>query len=125
MMKKSILLLRLSYWIAAIADFIIAILAWIPERMGVAEIAYPMGLASVIAFSWGVMLLIADRKPIDRKWILIPTILVVTLITIVRTKFSLDETIEFNLALLLFAIALIILMTYSYFYASKYATRGT
>ena len=121
-MKKSILLLRLSYWIAAIADFIIAILAWIPERMGVAEIAYPMGLASVIAFSWGVMLLIADRKPIDRKWILIPTILVVTLITIVRTKFSLDETIEFNLALLLFAIALIILMTYSYFYASKYAT---
>ena len=124
-MTKSILLLRLSYWIAAIADFIIAILAWIPERMGVAEIAYPMGLASVIAFSWGVMLLIADRKPIDRKWILIPTILVVTLITIVRTKFSLDETIEFNLALLLFAIALIILMTYSYFYASKYATRGT
>ena len=121
-MKRSILLLRLSYWIAAIADFIIAILAWIPERMGVAEIAYPMGLASVIAFSWGVMLLIADRKPIDRKWILIPTILVVTLITIVRTKFSLDETIEFNLALLLFAIALIILMTYSYFYASKYAT---
>jgi len=120
-MKKSILLLRLSYWIAAIADFIIAILAWIPERMGVAEIAYPMGLASVIAFSWGVMLLIADRKPIDRKWILIPTILVVTLITIVRTKFSLDETIEFNLALLFFAIALIILMTYSYFYASKYA----
>jgi len=125
MMKKSILLLRLSYWIAAIADFIIAILAWIPERMGVAEIAYPMGLASVIAFSWGVMLLIADRKPIDRKWILIPTILVVTLITIVRTKFSLDETIEFNLALLLFAIALIILMTYSYFYASKYINIDT
>ena len=121
-MKKSILLLRLSYWIAAIADFIIGILAWNPERMGVAEIGYPMGLASVIAFSWGVMLLIADRKPIDRKWILIPTILVVTLITIVRTKFSLDETIEFSLALLLFAIALIILMTYSYFYASKYAT---
>ncbi|MDH3691274.1 MAG: hypothetical protein OEU36_17660 [Gammaproteobacteria bacterium] len=122
MMKKSILLLRLSYWIAAIADFIIAILAWIPERMGVAEIAYPMGLVSVIAFSWTVMLLIADRKPIERKWILVPTILVVTLITIVRIKFSLDETIEFNLALLLFAIALIILMTYSYFYASKHAT---
>lgn len=122
MMNKSILLLRLSYWIAAIADFIIAILAWIPERMGAADIAYPMGLASVIAFSWGVMLLIADRKPIERKWILIPTILVVALITIVRIKFSLYEIIEFNLALLLFAITLIILMTYSYFYASKYVT---
>ncbi len=104
------------------ADFTIAILVWIPERMGVAEIVYPMGLASVIAFSWGVMLLIAERKPIERKWILIPTILVIALITIVRIKFSLDETIKFNLTLLLFAIALIILMTYSYFYARRYAT---
>ena len=121
-MNKSILLLRLSYWIAAIADFIVAVLVWIPERMGVAEIAYPMGLASVTIFSWTVMLLIADRKPIERKWILIPTILVVTLITIVRTKFSLDGTIEFNLVLLLFAIALISFMTYSYCYASKHAT---
>jgi hypothetical protein len=121
-MNKSILLLRLSYWIAAIADFIIAILLWIPERMGVLEKAYPMGLASVIAFSWGVMLLIADRSPIERKWVLIPTILVVTLIAIVRTKFSLDGLIEFNLGLLLFAIALIILMTYSYFYANKFTT---
>ena len=121
-MTKAILLLRLSYWIAAIADFIIAILAWIPERMGAAETVYPMGLVSVIAFSWTVMLLIADRKPVERKWILIPTILVVTLITIVRTKFSLDGAIEFSLVLLLFAIALIILMAYSYYYASKHAT---
>ncbi len=121
-MTKSILLLRLSYWIAAIADFIIAILVWIPERMGVDEVVYPMGLASVTIFSWTVMLLIADRKPIERKWILIPTILVVTLIMAVRTKFSLDGTVEFNLALLLFAIGLITLMTYSYYYASKYAT---
>ena len=121
-MTRSILLLRLSYWIAAIADFIVAILVLIPERMGVNEVAYPMGLASVTIFSWTVMLLIADRKPIERKWILIPTILVVTLITIVRTKFSLDGTIEFNLVLLLFAIALISLMTYSYYYASKHAT---
>lgn len=121
-MKKSILLLRLSYWIAAIADFVIAILAWIPERMGLVEIAYPMGLFSVIAFSWTIMLLMADRKPIERKWVLIPTIIVVTLITIVRVIFSLGESIEFNLTLLLFGIALIILMTYSYFYASKHET---
>ena len=90
--------------------------------MGVTEIAYPTGLASVMAFSWAVMLLIADRKPNERKWMLIPTIIVVTLITIVRTKFSLDGTIEFSLELLFFAIALIILMTYSYYYASKHAT---
>ena len=120
-MTKSILLLRLSYWIAAIADFSIAILVWMPERMGSSEIGYPSGLASVIAFSWGVMLLIADRNPIKRKWILLPTILVVTLITAIRTKFSLDGTIDFSFALLLFAVALLTLMTYSYYYATKYA----
>lgn len=123
-MTKPILLLRLSYWIAAIADFGIAILAWIPERMGVIETVYPMGLASAVAFSWGVLLLIADRKPMQRRWILIPTILVVALITLVRTRFSLDGTIEFNIALLLFAVALIMLMAFSYFYANRYAKKN-
>lgn len=123
-MTKSVLSLRLSYWIAAIADFVIAVLAWIPERMGVNEMVYPGGLASVIAFSWGVMLLIADRKPVERKWILIPTILVVSLITAVRTKFSLDGSIEFSWAMFLFAVALVILMTYSYYLAGKHAKDG-
>ncbi|MFW2368561.1 MAG: hypothetical protein ACN4GW_19265 [Desulforhopalus sp.] len=121
-MKKSIILMRLSYWTAAIADFVVAILLLIPERMGATEITYPMGLASVVVFSWAVMLIISDRKPIERKWILLPTILVVTLIAIVRTWFSMEGVIKFNLALLLFAIALILLMAYSYYYACKHAT---
>ena len=120
-MGRSILLLRLSYWIAAIADLIVAILVLIPERMGADEVAYPMGIASAAIFSWTVMLLIADREPMERKWILIPTILVVTLITAVRTWFSLNGAVEFNPALHLFAIGLITLLTYSYYYASKYA----
>jgi len=119
-MPKSILLLRLSYWIAAIADFVVAILFLIPERMGETEITYPMGLASVTVFSWAIILIMADRKPIERKWLLIPTIIVVTSIAIVRVIFSLGESIEFNLVLLLFGIALVILMMHSYFYASKH-----
>ena len=121
-MKKPVLLLRMSYWIAAIADFGVAILVWIPERMGVTEIVYPMGLASAVVFSWAVLLLVADRKPLERRWILIPTILVVALIAFARTTFSLDGTIEFSIALLLFAIALIIFMAYSYYCAGKYDT---
>lgn len=116
-MIKQILLLRLSYWIAAIADFSIAVVVWMPERMGVSDSVYPMGLASAIAFSWAVLLLIADRKPMERKWILVPTILVVALITIVRIKFSLDGAVEFSITLLLFAISLIALMAYSYYCA--------
>ena len=73
-------LLRLSYWVAAIADFIIAVLVLIPQRMGVTEFVYPMGLMSAVAFSWGVMLVFADRRPLERRWILAPTILVVFLL---------------------------------------------
>lgn len=73
-------LLRISYWVAAIADFIVAALVLMPERMGVAGFVYPMGLMSAVAFSWGVMLIIADRQPEGRKWILPPTMLVVFLL---------------------------------------------
>lgn len=75
-------LLRVSYWVAAMADFIIAFSVMIPERMGVTGFVYPMGLMSAVAFSWAVLLLIADRKPIERKWVLPPTILVVFLLGI-------------------------------------------
>lgn len=119
-MQKQILLLRLSYWIAALADFAIAYRALIPQRMGLTDIVYPMGLTSAIVFSWGVLLLIADRKPMERRWVLIPTILVVGLLIIVGIIFSQNEVIEFNLGLLLFGIGLIILMIYSYYYASKH-----
>jgi hypothetical protein len=124
-MKKQILLLRLCYWIAALADFAIAYLALIPQRMGLTEIVYPMGLTSAIAFSWGVLLLLADRKPMERRWILIPTILVVGLLTAVRVIFWQNESIEFNLAILLFGIGLIVLMIYSYYSANIISLKRT
>lgn len=124
-MKKQILLLRLCYWIAALADFAIAYLALIPQRVGLTEIVYPMGLTSAIAFSWGVLLLLADRKPMERRWILIPTILVVGLLTAVRVIFWQNESIEFNLAILLFGIGLILLMIYSYYSANRISLKRT
>jgi hypothetical protein len=123
-MNRAVFLLRLSYWIAAIADFTIAILFLMPERMGVPNVVYPMGLASVVAFSWSVILVMADRKPLERRWILIPTTLVVALIAVIRTLFSLDGTIVFSWVLLGFPVVLIILMMYSYYNASKYVTNS-
>lgn len=121
-MNKSVLLLRTSYWLAAITDLGVSILVLNPERMGTTEIEYPMCLASVVIFSWAVLLLMADKKPMERRWMLIPTILVIALITITRTIFSIIGTIEFSFAIPLFAIALIIFIAYSYHYAGKYAT---
>ncbi len=79
-MERPTRLLRLSYWVAAIADFVVAILVLIPGRMGVDSFAYPMGLMSAVAFSWAVLLLVADRKPLERRWILLPTMLVIFLL---------------------------------------------
>lgn len=118
-MKKEILLLRLSYWIAALADFAVAYWVLMPQRMGLTEIVYPMGLAAAITFSWGILLLAADRKPMDRRWILIPTILVIGLLTAVRVIFSHYGMIDFSLGFLIFGIGLIVLMIYSYYYANK------
>lgn len=81
-MSKHVALLRISYWVAAVADFVVAILVLIPGRMGVSGYVYPMGLMSAVAFSWGVLLIVADRKPTERKWVLLPTVLVVFLLGI-------------------------------------------
>jgi hypothetical protein len=118
-MKNTILLLRLSYWSAAIADFGVAVLVLMPERMGLTGIAYPMGLTSAIAFSWGILLLMADRKPLERRWILIPTILVVVLLLAARLIFVLYGTIEPGITFFFFGAALIMLMAYSYHNAKR------
>jgi hypothetical protein len=81
-MKNGIRWLRISYWAGAIGDFALAILGLIPEVMEVPSYVYPMGLFSAVAFSWGVMLILADRKPLERRWILLPTILVGSMLLI-------------------------------------------
>lgn len=79
-MRDNRVLIRTSYWVAAIVDFVVAIVVLIPERMGVPHFVYPMGLMSAVAFSWAVLLIFADRKPIERRWVLVPTILVAFLL---------------------------------------------
>jgi hypothetical protein len=75
--------LRLSFWVAAIADFIIAIMVLIPDRPGVDTYVISMGQMSAVAFSWGVMLILAAIKPMERRWIAVPTLLVVFLLAMV------------------------------------------
>ncbi len=89
-MKNKVIWLRISYWAGAIGDFLIAILVLIPERMGVPSYVYPMGLMSAVAFSWGCMLIWADREPLERRWILLPTILVgsMLLISVIFSMYS-------------------------------------
>ena len=75
--------LRISYWSAAIADFVIAARELIPRFLGIEEYCYQAGIVGAVGISWGVLLILADREPMTRKWILKPTILVIFLITVV------------------------------------------
>ena len=113
-MKSKITWLRISYWTAAIADFGVAVSVLIPERVGLTEFVYPMGLMAAVAISWGVLLLIADRKPIKRRWILIPTIIVVTLLSGVRIYAAINGMIKFSIVYLTIGIIIIALLSYSY-----------
>ena len=74
--------LRLSFWVAAIADFLVAIIVLIPDLPGDTYVI-SMGQMSAVAFSWGIMLILAVRKPMARRWIAIPTLLVVFLLGVV------------------------------------------
>ena len=71
--------LRLSFWVAAIADFLVAVMVLIPDLPGDVYVI-SMGQMSAIAFSWGVLLLMAVRKPLQNRWIALPTMLVVFLL---------------------------------------------
>ena len=118
-MKNNVKWLHISYWAGAIGDFSIAILVLIPERMGVPSYVYPMGLMSAVAFSWGCMLIWADRKPLERKWILKPTILVGTmlLIAVIYSVFAGAIPLKSVIANLILLPAMIILWSFSYYNA--------
>jgi hypothetical protein len=114
MIKSKIIWLQISYWVAAIADFAIAISVLIPERVGLTEYVYPMGLMSAVAVSWGILLLIASKKPLERRWILIPTIIVIFLLSAVRVYASLQGIISFSIGYLIFAVLIMSVIGFSY-----------
>ena len=117
-MDKKIRWLRIAYWTAAIADFIIAILVLIPGRMGVTHYVYPMGLMSAVAFSWGVLLILADRHPVERRWILIPTIVVVALLGVVALHAGITELIPLIRVIPTFGVTIIVLLILIYSYVN-------
>jgi hypothetical protein len=76
-MTSKIAWLRASYWAGAVGDFGIAVLTLVPGRMGETEYRYPMGLAAAVIFAWALLLLWADRRPLERRGVLPLTILAI------------------------------------------------
>jgi FtsH-binding integral membrane protein len=66
--------LRICYWTGAVADAAAGVAILIPGMMGETELRYPMGLASALMFGWTALLIWADRKPVERKGVLLLTV---------------------------------------------------
>ncbi len=118
-MNDKIRWVRISYWAGVIGDFFLAIAALSPEMMEVPDYCYPMGLFSAVAFSWGCMLIWADREPLERKWILLPTILVgsMLLLAVIYSMYAGALKVESNIPNLIIFPAMIALWSFSYYNA--------
>jgi hypothetical protein len=69
--------LRLAFLIPALADFILAVLA-VYRMVGVTDDSLvPRGQFAAVVFSWGILLFLGMRKPVERAWILQPTAIVI------------------------------------------------
>src|SRR6266536_3015645 len=88
-MEKSIRWLRTCYWIGAVVDGLAALLLLFPNLFAVVnqlsdfhpgiEYRYMAGTAASLMLGWTVLLLWADRKPLERKGVLVITIMPVIL----------------------------------------------
>lgn len=116
-MKRKIFWLRISYWIPALGDFLIAILVLIPEINGETHYSLTMGMMASAGFSWGVLLIFADRKPLERRWILLPTMLIASLLGIVTALAGFSGIISMTRTIVRVTayIAVVALVSFSYF----------
>ena len=119
-MKLKITLLKITFWIAALADAYVAIkLLLVPYSMGV-QYKPEMETIASLMIGWTILLIWASIKPIERKFILLLTIIMMTigrfieLFAIINKKVTLNEITQNTLPtiiLLAFFIIMYILST--------------
>ncbi len=83
--SKQIKFLRISYWAGAIFDALVIILMLSPQVASVAfgipnfnpgdDYGYAMRIAASLMLGWVCLLIWADRKPVERKGVLLLTII--------------------------------------------------
>jgi len=83
-MIRGVLFLRISYWLGAVLDGILVIPMLIPQIGGVLfgidrfepgnDYRYAMMVGAALMFGWTILLIWADRKPVERKGVLLLTV---------------------------------------------------
>jgi hypothetical protein len=128
--NKAVRLLRISYWVGAVLDAINVIPLAFPElgakMLGLADLKmspefnYVSYIGASLMLGWTILLIWADRKPIERMGVLLITVFPVVLgIAVSGIYLYIIGTLSLAslLPLLILQICITSLFLFSYFYA--------
>ena len=121
-MRYQIVWLRISYWIGAVADGFATYRMLFPKIAHGVEYRYALGLAASLMLGWTILLIWADRKPLERKGVLLLTAFPVVsglLLAELYAVFSGIISLERMLPTGIFLVGLITLFSFSYFNAKS------
>lgn len=117
-MKNKIMWLRISYWVGAIADGLATLRMLFPKFADGVEYRYAMGLGASLMLGWTILLIWADRKPLERRGVLLLTAFPVVSGLLSAEFYAVASGIisfERMLPTGIFLVGLIILFSFSYF----------
>ena len=121
-MNNRITWLRVSYWAGALTDAIAALRMIFPQLANGVEYRYAMGLGASVVLGWAFLLIWADRKPVERKGVLLLTLFpVITGIIIAEVYAYLAGFMELESVLptVVYLLALSALFAFSYLKARE------
>ncbi len=131
-MKNKTILLRISYWFGAVIDGGMVIPMLSPSVGGAMlgidnfnpgnEYKYAMMIGASLMLGWTVLLIWADRKPVERKGILLITVIPVVFGLVLAGIFAVSVRmikIESMIPTWVVQAIVLILFSYSYFSTSK------
>jgi hypothetical protein len=131
-MHNKIIFLRISYWFGAILDGIMVIPMLFPRIGGVMfgitnfnpgnDYKYAMMVGASLMLGWTVLLIWADRRPVERKGVILITIIPVVIGMILAGIFAVWVSLiqwENMLPTWIIQLILLIMFLYSYFVNSK------
>jgi ABC-type phosphate/phosphonate transport system permease subunit len=127
-MKNKIILLRISYWVGAVVDGVMVIPMLFPSVGGALlgidnfspghEYQYAMMVGASLMLGWTVLLIWADQKPLERKGIILITVIPVVIGLVLAEIFAVSfgmVRIENMIPTWILQTILLILFSYSYF----------
>ncbi len=121
-MNNRIIWLRVSYWVGVLVDTIAALRMLFPQLADGVEYRYAMSIGAALMLGWVFLLIWADRRPIERKGVLLLTVFpVITGIILAEIYAYVSGFMEFERVLptIVVLLGLSVLLTFSYWNARE------